>query len=290
MMRKIVEIDEKLCNGCGECVPNCVEGALRIIDGKARIVSDLFCDGLGACIGGCPVGAIAVVEREAEPYDEWRVMERIARGGPNVIKAHLEHMISHGEREYLKTARDYLVLYGIPDPTGGKTVPETRTLAPAPAAGAAAKGFAGCPGSAAVRIARKEGAASREEDFTELTAWPVQLHLINPNAPAYKGAHILLASDCSAFAAGNFHSRYLKGRALAIACPKLDTGRERYVEKLAAMMRSAASVTVLMMEVPCCGGLLGMAVEARAKAGTGIPVTAVVLNIRGEKISEREVS
>ena len=290
MIRKIIEINEDLCNGCGECVPNCVEGALQIIDGKARVISDLFCDGLGACLGHCPTGALKTVEREAEPYDEWRVMERIVGGGQNVIREHLHHMSSHGELEYLKTAREYLSVYGIPDPTGGEAADSARRV-PAFAAVKPQVGFGGCPGAAAARLSRKAAeAAAPAGDFSELTAWPVQLHLINPTAPAYKGADLLLASDCSAFAAGNFHERYLKGRALAIACPKLDSGRERYVEKLAAMMGpgGVTSITVLMMEVPCCGGLLGMVTEARTKAAADVPIKAVVLNIRGEKIRERE--
>jgi len=123
MMRKIIEIDDELCDGCGICIPNCVEGALKIIDGKARMISDLFCDGLGACLGHCPRGAIRVIEREAEPYDEWRVMERIVRGGAGLIRNHLEHMEAHGEIGYAKIARDYLALHGIPDPTGERPEP-----------------------------------------------------------------------------------------------------------------------------------------------------------------------
>mgnify|MGYP003826371425 CR=1 FL=1 len=322
MMRKIIEIDDELCDGCGICIPNCVEGALKIIDGKARMISDLFCDGLGACLGHCPRGAIRVIEREAEPYDEWRVMERIVRGGAGLIRNHLEHMEAHGEIGYAKIARDYLALHGIPDPTGERPEPVRPAGAPA---------FSGCPGAASIRLARRDaasrgedaatrgetppGAASGNEAFpgggpraetalteaaraasvrasearSELGAWPVQLHLVNPDAPAFRGAHVLLAADCSAYAAGNFHSRYLAGKALAIACPKLDSGLESYREKLTALFRDAASVTVLMMEVPCCGGLLGLAMKARERAGSTLPISVAVLNVRGEEISRRTV-
>lgn len=311
MMRKIIEIDEDLCDGCGICIPNCVEGALKIVDGKARMISDLFCDGLGACLGHCPQGAIRIIEREAEPYDEWRVMERIVRGGPSLIREHLEHMEAHGEEGYLKIARDFLSLHGIPDPTGGQT-------------GAASAGgpaiFQGCPGSAAFRLARQDelsehsgvspsGVASAAvptrsaagigrdsapgdspkaqttAPTSELGAWPVQLHLINPDSAAFQGAQILLAADCAAYAAGDFHPRYLKGHALAIACPKLDSGLEIYREKLAKMMGQAAGMTVLMMEVACCGGLLKLALEAREMAGVPLPISLVVLNVRGEEVS-----
>ena len=284
MLRKIVEIDETLCNGCGECVPNCAEGALKIIDGKARMISDLFCDGLGACLGHCPAGALQVIEREAEPYDEWRVMEKIVRGGANVIREHLEHMRKHGELEYLKTARDYLSVYGISDPTAGESTGPRKTAVKTN------PGFTGCPGAAAAKLARKP--AESAEDFSELSAWPVQLHLANPSSPAYRGADLLLAADCAAYAAGNFHARYLRGKSLAIACPKLDSGRERYIEKLAVMMAPGgiSSVTIVMMEVPCCGGLVQMVREARAAASSRVPVKAVVLSIRGEKIAEHEVA
>jgi NAD-dependent dihydropyrimidine dehydrogenase PreA subunit len=285
MLRKIVEINDELCNGCGDCVPNCAEGALQIIDGKARMISDLFCDGLGACLGHCPTGALKVIEREAEPYDEWRVMERIVQGGENVIAAHLKHLEDHGELGFLKTALDYLEVFAIPLPAAAKK------KASVPSVG----GFTGCPGSAAARFAVKPASApvpEKPEDFSELTHWPVQLHLINPEAGYYKNTDLLLAADCTAFAAGNFHSTYLKGRSLAIACPKLDGGRDVYVQKISALLERGElrSMTVLMMEVPCCGGLLQIVKEAMKTSTVKVPVKAVVLNLQGEKIGEHAVT
>jgi len=292
MIRKIIEINEELCNGCGDCVPNCAEGALRIIDGKARMISDLFCDGLGACIGHCPTGAIEIVEREAEPYDEWRVMEKIVEGGPNVIIAHLQHLDSHGERGYLSEARRYLKTYGIdePDIEAGEEKGKREAEPSLTTATKSAGGFSGCAGSLTARLAGKT--MSREDrgaEYSELRHWPIQLHLVNPAAPYYRDADLLVAADCTAFAAGNFHSAYLKGRAAAIACPKLDDGGERYIEKLAVMLEAAKSVTVLLMEVPCCGGLLNMVKEARSRISKPIAVKCVVLNLQGEKIEEKSV-
>jgi ferredoxin len=292
MVRKIIEINEGLCSGCGDCVPNCAEGALRIIDGKARMVSDLFCDGLGACLGHCPTGALQVIEREAEPYDEWRVMEKIVQGGPNVIKAHLDHLAAHGEEGYLATAKDYLKTYGIEvsadrvNPLQKPQSAKPREKADNPRVGA----FGGCPGSVAAKLSGKSKVSSGvNEDFSELTQWPVQLHLVNPSAPYYRGADLLIAADCTAFSAGNFHSSYLKGKALAVACPKLDDGQDRYVEKLTALLEQAKTVTVLMMEVPCCGGLLRLVQAARNRSAKKVPLKAVILSLQGEKLEEKEI-
>ena len=212
MKRTIIKIDEEKCNGCGLCVQGCHEGALQLIDGKAVMISDLYCDGLGACIGECPVGAIKLEEREAEPYSEEAVMERIAPKGEHVILAHLRHL------------KD-------------------------------------------------------------------QLHLLNPQAGYFQRANVLLASDCSAFTAGNFHERFLKGKILAIACPKLDHNTDSYVDKLRSMIDDARIdvLTVLIMEVPCCGGLLQMALKAREMASRNIPIKKIVLSVEGEVKSEEWV-
>lgn len=183
MLREIVKIDEDLCDGCGECVPGCHEGALQIIDGKARLVSELMCDGLGACIGHCPQGAISIEKR-----------------------------------------------------------------------------------------------------VSELSHWPVQMHLINPSASHYRDADVLLAADCVAFTLPDFHSRYLRGKKLAIACPKLDQGTDIYIEKIRSLIDDAniRSLHVLVMEVPCCGGLNRMVQIARAQARRDIPVEITVVGIHGE--------
>ena len=214
--REIIEIDEDKCDGCGACAGGCHEGALRIIDGKARLVGESLCDGLGACIGECPRGAITVTRREAEAYDEARVMDGLAILGPKVIAAHL----------------------------------------------AAA--------------------------HSALTHWPIQLHLINPRAPQFVGKDILIAADCTAFSLGSFHTELLDGRSLVIACPKLDTGREIYFEKLATLIGAAKSVAVAIMEVPCCSGLLNMVLEARDSAANKSAVEAITIGIQGGILSRRD--
>ncbi len=267
--RTIISIDEEKCNGCGLCIPNCPEGAMQLIDGKARLVSDLFCDGLGACVGYCPEGAITLTEREAEPYDEARTMVNIARQGAGTIRAHLEHLSSHGEKGYLAQAIAWLAQEGIP-------VPQGYAGAEAPRQGvAAATAVAEAPAPAA----------------SALTNWPVQLHLLSPMAPRLQGADVLLSADCVAYAMGSFHSSMLNGKALAIACPKLDDGQEIYREKITAMIDHAqiASLTVAMMQVPCCRGLLAMAQKARDQARRKIPITAVIIGIDDGSILTEQV-
>lgn len=288
MKRQIVTIDEVKCNGCGDCIPGCPEGALQIIDGKARLISDLLCDGLGACIGTCPEGAISVEEREAEPYDERRVMEEsIVKGGPNVIAAHLEHLKEHGEEEYLLEAFAYLKEKGIANPFEKKALADVRKPHGAH--------VGGCPGSAMVDF-RKNGNAGKQIESTveqpsELAQWPIQLHLVTPLAPYYKGADLLLAADCTAFAMGAFHPAVMKGKSIAIACPKLDTGMDKYVEKLKAMIDLAKinTITVVIMEVPCCGGLTAIVQQALDKASRKVPVKRIVIGIRGEVLDEEWV-
>jgi ferredoxin len=280
MKRKIIQIDEEKCNGCGLCIPNCHEGAMRLIDGKARLISDLFCDGLGACIGHCPEGAIEIVEREAEPYDERKVMEMMVPKGRNTILAHLEHLRDHNESVFLQQATDYLTENNI------MMNPEkTEPHSPAEC---------GCPGSKAMDF-RAGPMADRHPDTSqvqstasELRQWPVQLHLLNPQASYFRNADVALAADCVAFAMGNFHSRFLKGKSLAIACPKLDANKESYIQKLTSMIADTKinSLTVVMMEVPCCGGLLQMAKTARTNSGRNIPIKQAIVNLQGEVIEE----
>jgi ferredoxin len=271
--RKIIEVDEDKCNGCGLCIPNCPEGALQVIDGKARLVSDLFCDGLGACIGHCPQGAMVVTEREAEKYDEKKVMENIIKAGPNTIKAHLIHLKEHGEFKLLKEALEVLKSKGIEPPELNE--------------GGGCSG--GCPGSRMVDYSEeKADDAPSGEVLSQLRQWPVQLHLVNPMAPYYVGKDVVLAADCVAYALGGFHGKFLAGKGLAIACPKLDDGQETYVEKLKAMIDDAKinTLTVVMMEVPCCGGLLHIAKEAAKAAKRKIPIKSVTVGIKGNVIEE----
>lgn len=216
MRRTLVKIDAEKCNGCGECITGCHEGALQLINGKAVLVREDYCDGLGACIGDCPVGAITLEEREASPF----------------------------------------------------------VVAPAQA-----KPFHAASGPAAFSAGRLT-AVPRQSRFAQ---WPVQLRLINPLSETFRDAHLLLAADCSAFAGGAAYQTLLQGKALAIACPKLDTDPAGYIEKLAIMITQSnlQSITVLLMEVPCCRGLLGMVTKAVELSGQSVPVRQVVMRRDG---------
>lgn len=275
MKRNIITIDEEKCTGCGLCIPNCPEGAIQIIDNKARLVSDLMCDGLGACLGHCPEGAIMIIEREAEEYDERKVMANIVKQGPNTIAAHLEHLKSHGQDTYYNQAIDFLKEQKMPIPQETETKHEH---------------FQGCPGSRSMCFEKKakstEQATVNQE--SELTHWPVQMHLISPNAPQYKGSDMLLAADCTAFTVGNFHANHLKGKTLGIACPKLDDQQEIYVEKIKMLIDVAKinTLTVMIMQVPCCRGLLQIAKEAVTQATRKIPLKCMVVSLQGEILSE----
>jgi len=276
MKRQIIEIDEEKCDGCGLCIPECPEGAIQIIDGKARLISDLFCDGLGACLGHCPPGAITVVEREAEPYDEVKVMENIIRHGKNTIKAHLKHLHDHGEVELLKTAVSFLEESDI-------TVPDFKSVAPACAPGSA------CPGSQNMAFVDQIQTPDDSADVpSALTHWPIQMHLVSPMAPQFVGADLLLAADCVAFSLGNFHQKYLPGKALTIACPKLDQQQQVYLEKLKVLINEAKinTLTVMIMQVPCCRGLLMMAQQAQQESSRKIPVKVMVVGIQGEILED----
>jgi len=281
MKRKIIRIDEEKCNGCGICIPNCHEGAMQLIDGKARLISDLFCDGLGACIGHCPEGAIEIIEREAEPYDERKVMEIMVPKGTNTILAHLEHLRDHNETEFLQQAINYLKEHNI------MMNPEQTELH--------SHGGGGCPGSMTrdfrIEEIKQEAIAvpvAVPAVASELRQWPVQLHLLNPQASYFKNADVVLAADCAAFAMGDFHARFLKGKSVAIACPKLDSNKESYLQKLTSMISDTKinSLTVVMMEVPCCGGLLHLAQTARSNSGRNIPIKQAIVSLQGEVIEE----
>jgi ferredoxin len=280
MKRKIISIDDDKCVGCGVCIPNCPEGAIQMIDNKARLISDLFCDGLGACLGHCPVSAITIEEREAEPYDERKVMVNIIRQGPNTIKAHLEHLKNHGQTEYLDAALEVLKEQGISNPLAGK---EDKSMKHDEI-------HSGCPGSRAMNFAKASPAKSDETGKREsqLTHWPVQLHLVSPMAPYYKGKDVLLSADCVAYALGDFHKDFLKDKSLAIACPKLDDGQEVYVEKIKALIDDAKinTLTVMMMEVPCCMGLLQLAKQASEQALRKVPIKSIVVGLQGDVLKE----
>lgn len=274
MKRDIIVIDEEKCTGCGDCIPNCPEGAIQVIDGKARLVSDLMCDGLGACLGHCPVGAISVITREAEPYDEYRVMANVVRHGPNTIRAHLLHLQDHQQAEYFAQAVEYLRTQGLP-------VPDLREAAPAP-------GCAGDCGTAPAVIVPLAAEASAGPQPSRLAHWPVQMHLISPAAAHYRRSNLLLVADCVAYAMGNFHEDHLRGRTLCVACPKLDSRQEVYLDKLTALIDEAEinSLKVMIMQVPCCRGLLQLARAAAAQASRRVPLTCVVVGMDGAILQE----
>lgn len=280
MKRSIIKIDEEKCTGCELCIPNCPEGAIKIIDGKARLISDLFCDGLGACIGYCPEGAISVEEREAESYDERRVMENIVKAGPNTIKAHLDHLSEHGQDEFLKQAIDFLKEKNIEVPEEKEETMNTQNSS-------------GCPGSSSMAFAREDAGVETLEGKrpSQLTHWPIQMHLISPNAPHFQGADLVLAADCVAYSLGDFHKDYLKDKTLAIACPKLDEGQEIYLEKLKALIDVARinTLTVMIMQVPCCSGLQRLAQKAAEEATRKIPIKSIVVSLQGGILKEEWV-
>ncbi|MBE3125339.1 MAG: 4Fe-4S binding protein [Acidobacteria bacterium] len=247
--RKIIEIDRDKCNGCGLCTTACAEGALGLdAENKAALVREIYCDGLGACLDVCPTDALKVVERDSEEYDS---------------RAAFSHVLK--ERGAEAAAR----VHGI----GG---------------GGAHAGHSGCPGSLARDIPCAADAG--EEDpatsaGSQLSHWPVQLHLVSPLAPYFEGSDLLVAADCTAFALGSFHGTLLKGKKLVIACPKLDD-TQGYVEKLAELIRRnhLKSLTVAIMTVPCCSGLERIVRQAVALSGEAIEVEKVVVGIDGRVV------
>ena len=307
MKRKIIHIDENKCDGCGLCIPNCHEGALQIIDGKARLVSDLFCDGLGACLGHCPQNAITLEEREAEPYDEKKVMERIASLGRNTILAHIEHLRDHGETELVKQAAEYIRENNIDmsEKGDGRKVEavfadEHQNAEAHSSNGGSCSG--GCPGSENIDFSQIVTEESQEHDpennnntdnnqpefRSALSHWPVQMHLINPEANYYHNADVVLAADCVAYAMGNFHHHFLKGKSLAIACPKLDSNQDVYIEKITQLINHSNinTLTVVIMEVPCCSGLMQIVNTAFKNANRKVPVKQAIVSARGELLKE----
>ena len=231
MIRKIITIDEEKCTGCGLCAEACHEGAIGIVDGKAKLLRDDYCDGLGDCLPACPVDAISFTEREAAAYDEKAVMENKAKKGQ------------------------------------GETLP------------------CGCPGTHAEKFERKEApCCCGEEPASQLAQWPVQIRLLAPNAPYFDGAELLVAADCTAYAYANMHGKFMHGRVTLVGCPKLDD--VDYSEKLTAIIsgNNIKSVTVVRMEVPCCGGIESAVKTAVSASGKDIPVEVVIISTRGQII------
>ena len=240
MVRRVIQIDEEKCNGCGICAEACHEGAIGIVDGKAKLLRDDYCDGLGDCLPNCPVGAISFIEREAAAYDEAAVQENKKKKMQEMGQA----------------------------PVGG------------------------CPGSRMRQLERKPAEENQNAGSpvsSQLRQWPVQIKLAPVNAPYFDGAKLLIAADCTAYAYGSFHQDFIRGKVTLIGCPKLDD--VDYSEKLTEILRNndIQSVTIVRMEVPCCGGLLQMALKAREIASRNIPIKKIVLSVEGEVKSEEWV-
>ena len=246
--RKIIEIDEELCDGCGQCVPSCAEGALEIVEGKAKLVAEVYCDGLGACLGECPTGALTVTEREADEFDEEAV----------------EEFLSSKAKE--TPAQEEAMACGCPSS-------QIRGFAPTGA----------CEGA--------NQPLSQECQESALAHWPVQIKLVPPTAPFLHGADLLVAADCTPVAYPNFHRDFLKGKAVMVGCPKLDDAEE-YVQKFADVFNAAGikSVSVVVMEVPCCQGLPVIVQKGMEKAGKNIPMEKVVISPRGDLVSRDKLA
>jgi len=248
MKRKIIEIDEALCNGCEQCVSACHEGAIQMVDGKARLISDAYCDGLGDCLPECPTGAINMIQREAVPYDEELVMAKIR------------------EREEAEQA-------------GEKSQSSEPTEGGSPC---------GCPGMVMKTMERGNQDKPKNSHHavdvpSELSQWPVQLKLIHPQAPYLKESDILIAADCTAYAYGNFHQEFIKGKVTLIGCPKLDDN-QYYIEKLTEIFRenNPKSITVTRMQVPCCGGIVSAVRQAMIDARVTVPYREVTISTDGQ--------
>lgn len=254
-IRKIIQIEEDKCNGCGLCVPNCAEGAIQIIDGKAKLVKDSYCDGLGACLGHCPQDALHIIEREADDFNEEEAMEFVknTRGPATEVHKHNPAPVQHAHH-------------------GG--CPGSRMM---------------MFGNKGADEAKNSTASVSSEDIEvkikpQLRQWPVQLSLVPVNAPYFENADLLVTADCVPFAYANYHIDLLKGKALVVGCPKLDDV-EHYVEKLTQIIRNnnLKSITVAHMEVPCCSGIVRAVDMAVMRSGKDVAVNKVRIGINGEK-------
>ncbi|WP_272699877.1 ATP-binding protein [Desulfovibrio sp. Fe33] len=245
--RKMITINEELCNGCGQCVPACAEGALAIVDGKAKLVKEIYCDGLGACLGDCPTGALKVEVREAADFDPEAVAEHLRAQGREIP----DHM---------------------PDPMS------LRLASAAPKAG-------GCPGSALQTLTPcgRANVPSAQSAGSALSHWPVQLRLVPPNAPFLKNADLLLTADCVPVAMPSYHGEFVPGRVVLMGCPKFDNQME-YVDKLTGIIaeNDLNSITVMEMEVPCCSSMSAILGEAVRRAGKSVPTRRVIVRRSGE--------
>jgi ferredoxin len=254
MIRKIIQIDEELCNGCGLCVNACHESAIGLVNGKAKLLRDDYCDGLGNCLPACPTNAISFVEREALAYNEEEVKRNIEE------KKRPEKGTSEKSSDAIHHANQ--------------------------------EGFGGCPGSRMMNLQRtepKETLVSEEQHKpvpSMLRQWPVQIQLVPPNAPYFKDADLLVAADCTAYSYGDFHS-FMKNKITLIGCPKLDDAD--YTEKFTQIlsMNHMNSITVIRMEVPCCGGIVHAVKQAMINSGQIIPWRVITLSTDGTILEDK---
>ncbi len=246
--RKIIKINEELCDGCGNCVPSCAEGAIQIIDGKARLMAEKYCDGLGACLGECPQGALTIEERKADEFDEEAV------------------------EEYLHSKKPVESIEGGTLPCG---CPSTQIQSFVP--------------SQACQQANKP--VTQTSAISQLSHWPVQIRLVPPKAPFLKDADLLVAADCTPVAYPRFHEDFLNGRVVLVGCPKFDE-TEEYIQKFSDIFRTVdiKSITVVVMEVPCCQGLPFIVEKGMEKAGKTIPLEKVVISARGEILGKERLA
>lgn len=258
--RRIIEIAEDLCDGCGMCIPTCPEQAIQLVTTpagkKARLVKEFYCDGLGACLGSCPTGALTIEERGAEPYDEEAAIARIKEIAPEMFEEHLQHLKKHAQELTESHAHNM--------PQGVTSCPSARM-------------FRWTKGEEKA----DEGALNLK---SELRHWPIQLHLVQPSAPYYRNADLVIVADCVPFAYANFHQDFLVGKAIAIGCPKLDdVGTYREKVKQIIKIAQPRSIRIVHMEVPCCSGLLSIVKQALTEAEEKIPLEEVIISITGEK-------
>ncbi len=269
--RKIINIDEALCNGCEQCIPSCPEQAIQMVDTpdgpKARLVKELYCDGLGACLGNCPTGALTIEEREVDAYDDEATIERIKAVAPEMLATHKQHMAEHAAEMAQQ-----------PAVSQGFVCPSARMLQ-----------WDDEPKAAKAETAANTGSAPVAAQPSELKQWPVQLHLVQPQAPYFKNADLYVAADCVPFAYGNFHQEFLQGdgKALVVGCPKFDD-THAYLEKITQIIAvgKPKSITIVKMEVPCCSGLVRVVEMAAQQAGSDVPVKTVTISIKGERLSD----
>jgi len=254
-VRKIIKIDEELCDGCGQCTPDCAEGSLKIVDGKAKLVADKLCDGLGACIGSCPTGALKIIEREADEFDEEAVEEYLAEEKKKTgvkVTTNLDCGCASTHIQSLKPP------------------PPTTTDSPCKTANAPTQ------------------LPKPQQGDSALTHWPVQIRLIPAHAPFLQNAHLLVAADCTAIAAKRFQEKYLEGKTVMMGCPKFDDA-DSYVQRFAEIINTCnlKSLTVLIMEVPCCSAMNVIIQKAIERAGKTVPVEQVTISTRGEELARK---